>query len=178
VPDINIDAHQTIQALIDKHEENADQIAALAKKLDTWGSLLSTPSGKIVGAMLVSMATLFITWVSGKMDPTPHPAPAPVINIVGGDTVSPIQPPVKSLAGLTLYCTASTVSVASDQSIKGLPVTADQKPYADGSTYPFGGKNIPVPCMAWKDATGTVVDVQPFSNAGDVAAYLKGKAGK
>ncbi len=57
-------------------------------------------------------------------------------------------------------------------------VSVDPKMYSAGDVYPFGGKNVPVPCAAILKADGTVLDVSSFSTAADLVEFSKRNQGK
>lgn len=82
---------------------------------------------------------------------------------------APIKPPVVNPNKVVIYRTSPEPIGTS------AGVFVDPKIYEAGSTYPFAGKSIPLPVMALIGPTGTVLDVQPFVNAADAAALLKGK---
>lgn len=77
-----------------------------------------------------------------------------------------------AVSKVTVY--ATTATDAGELAKLPAVVKVDSKVYDVGSTYPFGGKAVPLPCMALS-VDGQVVDVAPFTNAASVAAFMAKK---
>lgn len=105
--------------------------------------------------------------------------PAPIVAPEVKPDVTPIIPPVPivepkaQLNKVVIYRT----ELLSRLDLAKLPakVFVDPKVYAEGSSYPWGGKSVPLPCMALIDNGGKVIDVAPFVNAEGAGVFLKGK---
>lgn len=95
----------------------------------------------------------------------------------------PIGPPAakgKTLK-LVMYVLSTTevsrrqaMAILADPSVTALSITSSIDPgeWPAGSKYGFGTRSIPMPCMALSDASGTVLDVQPWTTAADVVAFV------
>lgn len=137
----------------------------VAKATFEWGSFFSTPTGKVIGGLIVALLMLASSWITDRTKPQP------VVNIVPGNDPLPVSPIVEpGNSKVVLHLTADAKDVL--EHLKGLTFQTDPKIYRDGSTYPFGGKSISLPCMTrWSN--GRVVDVQSFTKAEEVAAFIK-----
>lgn len=103
--------------------------------------------------------------------PPPTPAVTP-----------PVVTPAAKMPTLILYSVEGGLditAIAADASVVklGIPVWVSTL-YVPASTYLFNGKSIPLPCMAWVDEGGKLLDVQTFANAGDVVAFVGKHRGK
>lgn len=123
-----------------------------------WGAFFSTPTGKVIGGIIVSLLMLAASWITDRTKPV-----TPIINVTPSVDVAPIIVPS---AKVVVYLTTST----KDLKLQGVQI--DARIYPDGSTYTFGSKSIPLPCMAWFQDS-KVADVQPFTKAEEVVTYLK-----
>lgn len=145
-----------------------------------WSEFFSTPAGKVIGVMVMTLVAMLSSWLTDKLQPKPAPIPAPqppaIINVVPGGDQQPPAPPIivpsAPVYKVVLHLTASAKAIPSSDLLKGMLLQVDPKIYPDGSAYPFNGKNVPLPCMA-QHADGKVVDVQPFTKAEEVAAFVK-----
>lgn len=177
--------------LAERHEENADKLGL--------SGFWKTPVGMAVSAQLLILLTLFVTWLSGKMDTKPivipenkpvvvnvPPTEKPVVvNVQPSEQKNPIKPPdVQPSPIVPPYAKPKKVVVyrtpeTDPKEIAKLPpgVTADPMVYPVGSTYPnpLNYKEIFLPCMVLFDGSGKVLDIQPFVNAEGAGAMLKGK---
>lgn len=165
--------HPAIDELHDKHEENAIKIEQNKALISDWSSFFSTPVGKVVGGMVLSLLTIFSVWLSGKMDPKPIPVVVPVTTevtkVTSESKINESKPPEKAKNKVVLYTTTDTQLVKDDLALKKLDIVV-QTGYLTGQPYTFNGKAIPVPCMALVAADGKVLDVQPWD--GTVASII------
>lgn len=160
-------------------EQEKDKLDLVTAATFEWGSFFSTPIGKVLAGVIVSLLMLAASWITDRTKPVPAPVPVPVsppvINVIPGPSTDPINPIVEppTINGkIVLHLIASAKDVPASELLKGLTFQTDPKVYRDGATYPFAGKSIPLPCMSrWSD--GKVVDVQPFTKAEEVVAFVK-----
>ncbi len=141
-----------------------------------WSSFLSTPTGKVIGGMIVALLMLASSWISDRTKPTLPPQQPPIINVVpsGPEQPSglpPIVVPTAATHKVTLHLTSASKAIPSELP-KGLVVQVDPKLYPDNAYYPWQGKQVALPCMVHHQ-NGTVMDVQTFSKADEVAAFVK-----
>lgn len=160
-----------INTLHEMHGENTAKIEENTVKIDAvsgWAAFIKTPIGIAVSGLLVTMigaATVGITkWMTTGNIPI-GPIPVEVTN--WPETPKPVEPViiVKERRKVILYVTAADSAAAKEltDTVKDVDVTVDPTINSAGATYLFRGKNVPLPCGALLDASGKVVDVQPFA---------------
>jgi hypothetical protein len=132
----------------------------------------------LVGMLLGGVGTYFMKPPPPPPPPIPIVVPADKSPVVGPGPVSPspvVTPPSLATTKLILYTTAAldAKKVAADPMLVRFVVTVDAKTYQAGDVYPFGGKNIPLPCAAVLDNTGKVLEVIAFASAPELAVLAQ-----
>ncbi len=170
----DVAAHDRIDELEDKHVENSSKIDENTAKINDWSQFLSTPVGKIVAGMVLSLLTLFATWLSGKMDPKPIPVPlTPPVNVVIHPNDGPVVTPPVASSRAVLYLTkdVDAKALAGDAAFKKLNVTIDPTTYEAGSKI----GSVMLPCVALLDANNKVIEAAPYTTVEALTQWLAKK---
>jgi len=109
--------------------------------------------------------------------------PTAIVAPLEKDKTPPTVPPaITAQHKLTLYVlgTTDTKALLADAELKKMAVTVSVYPqtFAAGQHVEWGGKSIAIPCGVLDDSTGKTLDVQSFTHAADLAAWVGKSLGK